>query len=567
VVDASFDWGFDQPLNRDFADAIIYELHVRTFTCGPGSGVAYPGTYLGLIEKIPYLQQLGVNTVELMPIFEFDETDNPRVDPNTGQPLRNVWGYHPLSFFAPKASFAHAHERAGAEVKTLVKALHEAGIEVILDVVFNHTAEGDHRGQTLSYRGLDNSTYYIVDPATGAYHNYSGCGNSLNCNHPVVRDLVLDALRYWVVEFHIDGFRFDLASILGRGRDGQVLSNPPLLERIAADPVLSATKLIAEAWDAAGLYQVGSFPHHGRWAEWNGKYRDDVRRAVRGDAGQLASLATRLSGSSDLYQTQDRAPSHGVNFVTCHDGFTMADLVAYSQKHNHANGENNDDGCNDNHSFNCGAEGPSGAPEVALLRQRQVKNFFTLLLASQGVPMISSGDEVGRTQNGNNNAYCQDTTVGWFDWALVEKNQNLFAFVRGLIDLRKRYSALRRRAFDDGGGAWVRWSGLTPGQPDWSPESRALAMHLLGQGGEPDLLVLVNTGSTSADFELPPQEGRWLRCVDTALASPDDLIERGVELLTAGRYTVAAHATAILIGAGPVAARPEVERHELFSGG
>ncbi len=418
LVEAEFDWGQDRPLNRHLADSVIYEVHVRGFTRDPSSGVADPGTFPGLVEKIPYLQQLGITAVELLPVTEFDEADNYRKNPLTGEKLHNFWGYHPLAWFAPKAAYA-AGRGAGCQVrefKQMVKALHEAGIEVILDMVFNHTGEGNEQGRTLSFRGIDNSVYYLINETTGEYANYSGCGNTVNCNHPVVRDLIIDCLCYWVTEMHVDGFRFDLASILGRGSDGEVLANPPLLERIAGHPILADTKLIAEAWDAAGLYQVGTFPNFGRWAEWNGKFRDDIRRFVRGDRNMVATLATRLAGSSDLYQSGGRAPFHSINFVTSHDGFTLADLVSYAEKHNEANGEYNCDGDNTNHSANYGVEGDTADPAVPALRDRQVRNFAALLLLAHGVPMIRAGDEMGRSQGGNNNTWCQDNAISWIDW-------------------------------------------------------------------------------------------------------------------------------------------------------
>ena len=371
VVNDAFDWEYDQPLNLPLHDAVIYEMHVRGFTIDPSSGVAHPGTYRGVIEKIPYLKELGVTAVELLPINEFDEMDSDRFHPDSGTPLLNFWGYNTIGFFAPKASYASRNRDSDPvrEFKEMVKALHKAGIEVILDIVFNHTGEGDERGTTYSFRGLDNSIYYIIDPVTGMYHNYSGCGNTVNCNHPNVRDLILECLHYWVTEMHVDGFRFDLAAILGRGRDGSVLADPPLIERIAHDPILANTKLIAEAWDAAGLYQVGRFPAWGRWAEWNGHFRDDVRRFLRGEDGLVSALATRLSGSADLYQGSGRAPYHSINFITSHDGFTLRDLVSYNEKHNWENGEENRDGSDANFSWNCGEEGPSDDPDMHQTRK------------------------------------------------------------------------------------------------------------------------------------------------------------------------------------------------------
>ena len=538
VLGREFDWGFDQPIDRHLADTIVYELHVRSFTRHPSSGVAHPGTFRGLVEKIPYLVDLGVTAVELMPVTEFEENDNDRRNPLTGERLKNLWGYHPISFFAPRSAYAAGFGPGAAvdEFKETVKALHAAGIEVILDIVFNHTGEGDERGPTHSFRGLDNSTYYILD-GEGRYANFSGCGNTFNCNHPVVRDLILDSLAYWVTEMHVDGFRFDLASILGRGRDGSVLTNPPLLERIAADPVLANTKLIAEAWDAAGLYQVGHFPNWGRWAEWNGRYRDDLRRLLRGDSGMVPVLATRLSGSADLYQGGGRAPHHSINFVTSHDGFPLADLFRYSRKHNEANGEGNRDGGNDDHSWNCGHEGPGGPPEVERLRRRMARNALAILLLSQGVPMILAGDEAGRTQGGNNNAYCQDNEVSWFDWGLVERNADLVRFVKTLVRLRKRTPLLRRRSFvpEGGGSAPVTWHGHVPFRPDWSPGATCLAMQLKDPGGADDLYVVANVGADPQRVELPPPSDgrRWHLLADTYREPPADVFEEGTEPLLA----------------------------------
>jgi isoamylase len=557
VVDEEFDWGLEQPLNVPLADSIIYEMHVRGFTRHPSSGVAHPGTFRGVVEKIPYLKELGVTAVELMPVTEFEESDNTRKNLLTGEPLRNFWGYQPISFFAPKASYAGAQGASSAvrEFKEMVKALHECGIEVILDMVFNHTGEGDHTGPTFCYRGVDNAVFYLIDPKTGRYLNYSGCGNTLNCNHPSVRFMILTALRYWVTEMHVDGFRFDLASILGRGRDGEVLPNPPLLEVIAADPVMADTKLIAEAWDAAGVYQVGSFPSWGRWAEWNGKFRDEVRRFVKGDGGMVKPLAVRLAGSPDLYQTSGREPWHSINFLTSHDGFTLFDLVSHSQKHNHENGEANTDGQDDNLSWNCGEEGPSSKPEVVALRRRQIRNFMTLLLVSQGVPMILGGDEMGRTQRGNNNAYCHDNETSWVNWTLREKNADFFRFVSRLIRFRKAHPSLRRRTFFEdanGGPPAVAWHGMKLGQPDLEWSSRTVAMHLLTPNGDDDIYLIANAHWETHVFELPrlPSGRSWRRFVDTEREPPEDVAEPGKEpALRAQRsYTVGPRSTVVLVG-------------------
>jgi isoamylase len=573
IVNDDFDWGFDQPLNTPLSESIIYELHVRGLTHHPSSRVAHPGTYAGLVEKIPYLINLGITAIELLPVNEFEETDTDRVNPVTGERLLNFWGYNSISFFAPKASYA-SDNKNGAQVKefkAMVKSMHEAGIEVILDVVFNHTAEGDERGPTLSFRGIDNSTYYIINPDTGAYTNYSGCGNTLNCNHPVVRDLILDCLRYWVNEMHVDGFRFDLASILGRGQDGAVLANPPLLERIAADPVLGNTKIIAEAWDAAGLYQVGTFPAWGRWAEWNGKFRDDIRKFVRGDPGMVPVLAKRLLGSPDVYQKSGRAAYHSINFVTCHDGFTLADLVSYNTKHNKANGEEERDGTDDNLSWNCGWEGPTSAlepgvdrknslAEVEAIRRRQIRNFAAILLLSRGVPMILAGDEMVRTQLGNNNAYCQDNEISWVDWSLINNNTGLLRFFRQLIKFRKRHPALMVGNFTEQEGKPdfpVTWHGVKPGKPDWSWESRSLAVQILEKSEAPaegvmDIYISFNAYWEPLKLELPELGGnrKWFRVVDTMLESPHDISEQGKESLldNQGVYEIGPRAAIVLIG-------------------
>jgi glycogen operon protein len=556
VIEDGFDWEDDRPLNRHLADTVIYELHVRGFTRDASSGSTHPGTYRGLIEKIPYLKELGVTAVELMPVAEFDEFDNARVNPLTGKPLTNFWGYHPINFFAVKGSYAAALRPIEKvyEFKSMVKACHQAGIEVILDVVFNHTGEGDDRGPTLSFRGLDNAAYYILDPRSGAYLNYTGCGNTVNCNHPIVRDMILDALRYWVTEMHVDGFRFDLASVLGRDGDGSVLSNPPVLERITMDPILANTKLIAEAWDAAGLYQLGSFCSSGRWAEWNGRFRDDVRRFVRGEPGMVPSLATRLAGSSDLFQPSGRAPFHSINFIACHDGLTLLDLTSYDRKHNEANGEGSADGLDENFGWNCGVEGPTDSPEVNALRRRQQKNFAALLFLSQGVPMLLAGDELGRTQLGNNNAYCHDDELAWIDWRLLEKNADLFRFFRLLTRFRRKYAMLRRRSFFDDNGhlSDVLWHGIRAGAPDWSHESRQLAIFLRGGGGEPDLYVMANSQWDGHTFELPPPSpGRsWHRFIDTVLQPPNDIREEGHEPLVKDptRYRLAPRTVVVLVG-------------------
>jgi glycogen operon protein len=528
LVFEDFDWGGDQPLQTPIEDLVIYEMHVRGFTRHPSAGVRFPGTFAGLREKIPYLKDLGVNCVELLPIYEFDEFENSRPSPRNGAVLMNYWGYSTVGFFAPKAGYA-ATGKLGMQVdelKALVKQLHRNGIEVWLDVVFNHTAEGNERGPSFSLRGIDNKTYYMLTPE-GHYFNFSGTGNTLNCNNPVVRSLVLDCLRYWVTDYHIDGFRFDLASILGRDPSGAPLSNPPLLESLAFDPVLARCKLIAEAWDAGGLYQVGSFPAYGRWAEWNGKYRDCVRKFLKGDAGQVGEMAQRLHGSPDLYGR--RGATASVNFVTCHDGFTLWDLVSYDQKHNEDNGEDNRDGANDNESWSCGHEGPTDTPAVNALRRRQVKNAVAILTVSQGVPMLLMGDEVGRSQQGNNNAYCQDNEISWLDWGLLEANPDLFAFFKHCLAFRKAHPVLRSRDSVRGPcGDPVSWHGVRAWQPDWSGWSRTLALLISGgpyrdrPGTAAPIYAALNMHWESHTFELPaPPDGvRWHLFANTALHPP-----------------------------------------------
>jgi glycogen operon protein len=556
----SFNWQEDAPPLTPFEDSIVYELHVRGFTCHASAGVAHPGTFAGLVERIPYLQQLGVTAVELLPIHEFDENDCIFRNPQTGERLRNFWGYNSIAFAAPKAAYASSGRDNGQinEFREMVRAFHAAGIEVILDVVFNHTGEGDHRGHTYSFRGLDNELYYMLAP-DGSYMNFSGCGNTLNCNHPVVRQLLLNCLRFWVADMHVDGLRFDLASVFGRDYRGHVLVEPPVVELIAEDGVLADTKLIAEPWDAAGLYQVGRFPYGRRWSEWNGRYRDDVRRFWRGDPGMTGALATCLCGSADLYQASGRQPRHSVNFITCHDGFTLWDLVSYNHKHNEANGEGNRDGCDANWSWNCGAEGPTDDPEVLGLRRRQARNLVATLLLSQGVPMLLAGDEFLRTQGGNNNAWCQDNEIGWVNWSLAGPNADFLRFVREMIALRRRHPALRRRGFFRGPGADhqpdILWHGVEPGCPDFSPSSRTLALALDGRqtGREPDrdFYMAFNAWRAPVSFRLPgsPTGRTWRRAIDTALAPPLDIVrpEEGPEVPANTVYPVASFSLLVLI--------------------
>ncbi|OJW22214.1 MAG: glycogen debranching enzyme GlgX [Planctomycetales bacterium 71-10] len=517
-------------------DTILYELHVRGYTIDPSSGVRDPGTFAGLAEKTDYLRELGITAVELLPVDEFDENDCDYVNPLTGERLLNFWGYNTIAFSAPKATYA---VKAGPsepwdEFGAMVDSFHEAGLEVVLDIVFNHTAESGDGGPTYSFRGFDNPLYYMLDEK-GGYLNFSGCGNSFNTDHPVVRNFLLACLRNWVAEAGVDGFRFDLASVLGRDRRGDVLMSPPTINRISEDSLLYRTKLIAEPWDAGGLYQVGTFPGGGRWSDWNGRYRDDVRRFWRGEPGMTSDLATRLCGSDDLYA--GRGPLHSINFISCHDGFTLWDLVSYNEKHNEANGEGNRDGNDANFSWNCGVEGPTDDPEVLAVRRRQARNLMATLLISQGVPMILGGDEFLRTQGGNNNAWCQDNAVSWVDWKFADANADFLRFVRKMIALRKAHPAFRRRTFFGAGGASgppeILWHGVQPVRPDFSPTSRALAFALDGRRCDRpnyldrDFYIAMNAGPDDLDFQVPasPSGRPWHRVADTALPSPDDFID------------------------------------------
>ena len=530
VIDAhAYDWEHDTPLKRPASRTIVYEMHVRGFTRHPSSGVSEEkqGTYAGLIEKIPYLQQLGITAVELLPVFQFDAQDCP-------PGLVNYWGYAPIAFFSPHQ--AYSSQRHGTavvnEFRDMVKALHRAGIEVILDVVFNHTAEGNHTGPTLSFRGVDNSTYYILEQDRSRYANYTGTGNTLNANHPIVRRMIVDTLRYWVQEMHVDGFRFDLASILARDSSGSPLPNPPVLWDIESDPSLAGTKLIAEAWDAAGLYQVGSFVGDS-WREWNGKFRDDVRSFFLSEPGSVGRIADRIIGSPQIYGHKEREAEQSVNFVTCHDGFTLNDLVSYNDKHNEDNGEGNRDGANDNRGWNCGLEGPTDDPAIERLRNRQIKNFLTVTMLSLGLPMIVMGDEVRRTQRGNNNAYCQDNPISWFDWSLMEKHADLYRFVRLLI---------QRRVFERDGSelqhesinqlireATKAWHGVKRNQPDWSDNSHSVAFSAEIRRQNLFVYWILNAYWEPLDFELPLMDKdsreplrRW---IDTSLDPPQDIVE------------------------------------------
>lgn len=527
VVDPhSYDWAGDRPLRHPLSQTIIYEMHVKGFTRHPNSGVSEKtrGTYRGLIEKIPYLRDLGISAVELLPVFQFDAQDCP-------PGLVNYWGYAPVSFFAPHRAYSSRQDAIGPvdEFRDMVKALHRAGIEVILDVVFNHTAEGNHTGPTICFRGLDNSAYYVLEQDLACYANYSGTGNTLNANHTIVRRMILDSLRYWVEEMHVDGFRFDLASILARDSHGQVMHNPPVLWDIESDPVLAGTKMIAEAWDAAGLYQVGSFLGDS-WKEWNGRFRDDVRSFFRGDKSSLAQFADRLVGSHEMYRHKGREAEQSVNFVTCHDGFTLNDLVSYNQKHNEANGENNRDGTNDNRSWNCDVEGPTNDPDIEKLRNRQVKNFLTTTMLSLGLPMFGMGDEVRRTQRGNNNAYCQDNESNWFDWSLLKKHADSHRFAKLLIARRLLRDVGPERSRTSLSqlisGAEKSWHGVRLNQPDWSNQSHSIALSVELRGEGLFVYFAFNAYWEPLTFELPSIEGAgsWRCWIDTSLESPLDIV-------------------------------------------
>lgn len=528
VVKDRFDWGDMPQSKKELCDLIIYELHVRDFTHHPSSGVQHRGTFSGLMEKIPYLKELGINAVELMPIFEFDETMNSRtVD---GKQLLECWGYNTVGFFAPNSSYAAAneHNQEGTELKTLIKALHDNGIEVILDVVFNHTAEGNEKGNTFSFKGFDNNIYYMLTP-DGNYYNFSGCGNTLNCNHPVVQQLILECLRYWTINYRVDGFRFDLASILGRNEDGSPMNNPPLLRTLADDSILSNVKLIAEAWDAGGLYQVGSFPASGRWAEWNGRYRDSLRSYLKGDSWSAWDAAWSISGSGDLYggyydNTHSNYAGYNscVNFLTCHDGFTLYDLYAYNDKHNEANGWNNTDGANDNRSWNCGAEGETDDPEVLSLRRRMIRNACAVLMCSRGTPMFLAGDEFGNTKFGNNNSYCQDNITSWLDWRMLEKNKDLFEFFKFMIAFRKKHPVIHKQLPTSVCGMDpIHTHNLNAEETDIPRDARTFCVSFAGydkEKGKDDLIyVAVNTFWEDVTITLPNlhRRGAWHLSVNT----------------------------------------------------
>lgn len=561
VVDDYFDWAGDRHLRRELSESIIYEMHVKGFTKHESSDVQHPGTYLGVIEKIPYLKSLGVTAVELMPIHEFPIRDT------RGNILErpNYWGYDTMAFFAPHRGYA-ASKQPGAQVnefKQMVKALHTAGIEVILDVVYNHTCEGNELGPTLSFKGLENSVYYMLCDDQRYYKNYSGCGNTVNGNHPIVREMIFHSLRHWVHNYHVDGFRFDLASILSRDRSGNLVPNPPLVEAIGEDPLLADTKIIAEAWDAAGAYQVGSFGDD-RWAEWNGRYRDNIREYWRGDHGSRGALATRLAGSADLYQPGGRPPCCSINFITSHDGFTLSDLVSYCEKHNLANGEDNRDGDNHNISENFGVEGPTNSPVIDQLRLRQIKNMLATLLLSQGVPMLVAGDEFRRTQQGNNNAYCQDNEISWLNWDIAKENEELIRFTRCMIDFRRNQPAVRRERFltgvPDGTDGWsdVSWYSPLGTAIDWHRDEQSIICLLSAPdksedpaGTGRDVLLMMNSGNLGDRFILPAiaKSRTWRLFADTSLPAPQDIYPKldGPILGKKGSHTVPYKSMAVFV--------------------
>ncbi len=555
VVDPSvYDWERDVQLDRPYASTIIYEMHVRGLTQHPSCDIATDqrGTYTGVVEKIPYLKSLGITAVELLPIQHFDPQSAPDA-------LTNYWGYNPIAFFAPHYGYSSRTDPVCAinEFRDMVKALHQAGIEVILDVVFNHTAEGDHRGPTLSFRGLENPAYYILEDNAARYANYSGTGNTFNTNDSIVRRMILDCLRYWVSEMHVDGFRFDLASVMARDEKGEPMDDPPILWEIETEPVLAGTKIIAEAWDAAGLYQVGSFIGH-RWAEWNGKFRDDIRRFVRGDNGLVRDLAHRINGSPDLYTQPDREPNRSINFVTSHDGFTLNDLVSYDEKHNEDNLHDNKDGMDANYSWNHGVEGLTTDPQIKALRRRQIRNLMTILFVSQGTPMTLMGDEVRRSQGGNNNAYCQDNEISWFDWNDLDEHEAFLRFVRKVIHFTQDLAVFRKESFwstpEEGDSPTVIWHGVSLREPDWSDNSHSLAFEILAPEDEEHLHIMLNAYREPLTFELPSpdQNGEdprhWHRIIDTTLESPEDIrLPTDAPIVDGDTYTVRARSAVVLL--------------------
>lgn len=567
-----FDWQGDQPLRHPLSETIIYECHVRGLTAGVFANVEHPGTYAGVVEKIPYFKELGITALEFLPVQEFDAIQHRRFHPLSQKLLLNYWGYHTVCFFAPNGRYCSSGTMGQQvrEFKYMVRELHKAGIEVILDIVFNHTAEGDQYGPVFSFKGIDNSIYYMMDPTTGRYLDYTGCGNTINCNHPVVKDFILNCLYYWVLQMHVDGFRFDLASVLGRDEKGNLLPNPPLLRRIEEDPLLRDTKIIAEAWDAAGAYQVGEFT--GRWGEWNGRYRDEVRRFWRGEGDSLGHFATRLAGSSDLFGDDGRTPHHSINFITSHDGFTLNDWTSYEKKHNEANGQNNQDGDNWNFSYNHGTEGETENPEIKTIRLRQAKNMFATLMLSLGVPMLLAGDEFMRTQKGNNNPYCQDNEISWFDWDLVKKNSHMRRFVQEMIRFRKRMRPLKKQSFYTGKPDFdhehpdIVWYGAEGHEPVWHGTDLALAALVNGccysgcngttddhiRNEVLDFFIMFNANLEPRTFAIPqaPNKGSWKIAIDSQQPSPKDIYFEGEEppILPGVRsFLLASRSLAVLI--------------------
>jgi glycogen operon protein len=531
LTDTHFDWEGDLP-PRHPADAVIYETHVRGFTIDPSSRATRPGTFRGLVEKIPYLQDLGVTTIELMPILEFNEHELSRINPISKERLRNFWGYNPAAFLAPKETYGTLGSpgQQTVEFQEMVKSFHRAGIEVILDIVLNHTGEGNELGPTICLRGLDNSIFYMLREDDRRYYkDFTGTGNTLNANHPVVRDFIMQVLRYWVTDMHVDGFRFDLASVLGRDEHGNLLENAPLLESIAEDPILRDVVLIAEAWDAGGAYQVGSFSEY-RWAEWNGRFRDDVRRFWLGEPGTMGLFANRICGSADLYRRSGKRPTNSLNFVTSHDGFTLNDLVSYKQKHNEENGESGRDGTDANYSDNCGVEGPSDSPAVEALRNRLIKNFLLTLFISRGIPMLLAGDEFRRTQRGNNNAYCQDNAISWVDWSFLERYSEIHRFAREMIAFRRAHPVLRKPDFYT--DADIQWFGPQgTASPAWADPGRKSFACLIWGGSDADLFLMFNADTAPSDFSIPaaPENRIWRLAIDTSHQAPEDLYEPGKE--------------------------------------
>lgn len=560
VDDSDFDWQGDKPLNYPMSESVIYETHLKGYTASLTSEVSAPGTYKGFIEKIPYLKNLGITTVELLPVFEFDEHENGNINPKTGELLSNYWGYSTIGFFAPKTTYAFDRTPGASvrEFKTLVRELHKAGIEIVLDVVYNHTAEGNEHGYTFSFRGLENSTYYMLpENEKQYYHNFSGCGNTVNAAHPVSTKFILDSLRYWVSEMHVDGFRFDLAAALCRDQKSYMQNFPFLTNAISEDAVLCHSKIIAEPWDCGGGYLVGGFPG-GRWSEWNDRYRNDIRRFIRGDEGVATAAATRLAGSSDLYGHPGKNPDSSVNFVSCHDGFSMNDIVSYNGKHNDENGENNRDGSDDNNCYNHGYEGVTVNPKIEALRLKKLKNFMVCLMVSQGVPMFAAGDEFRRTQMGNNNAYCQDNEISWVNWNLEKKNQELFNFTRKAIQLRKMHPVFRRKKFFSGSKMEIEWYDASGKNPDWSNMKRFLSFKLVGasvagERGEPDndFYVAGNTDIYDVTITLPtlPKGKKWYYVADTSVAGDEGFVDCGKEtvLREQQRYVLPSGSFVILI--------------------